>query len=529
MRRILVLTVMWFAAVALAQAASPWPGSCIIPIITGQTINGTLAASSCSFNFGTDTANHYYTDVHSFGGTASQQSANTMNSTAVISLPSLTLPTSELTVNEFYHPAFNHYFITAYAEEAASLAAGNLPPWVPTGKTFKVWSGSGTNITNVWRFFSASFAPKSGHFYTNNAAEAQKLQSGNVWSMEASTAFYMMSSPAGTCPSGTMPLYRLYNNGQGGAPNHRYTIESAVRAQMIASGWIPEGNGADGVFACVPLSTSLPTPTGSLFQQNVMYYSNTALGLASGNVVNLDQLVLILGAGINSLLNTGATCPVATSVPPLANLDTLPSTLTLTFDFGNGCMVASDTAHATVAGKMVVSVNNAVLTDTVLSGTLAVTMTNVKLNGVLVANGGVSATFNVIANSSGATPTYSGVVTASLNNLQLPNNIGFNGTITLNLNTGGTTTVSTSVVSSPSNVLINFNNMTVVSQGDGSVLINTSAASTVGVYTVSISNVRINPSVCQTGAISGTVSFTSGGRTGVVTFNNTCNYTYAGP
>jgi len=161
-------------------------------------------------------------------------------------------PPATTTVFEFYHPGFDHYFITAVQEEAANLAAGKLPPWVATGMTFKVWSDADTNITNVWRFFSASFAPKSGHFYTNNASEAASLQAGNVWSLEDPKAFYMMASPTGTCPSGTIPLYRLYNNGQGGSPNHRYTIDLALRATMIAAGWIPEGNGAAGVFTCVP-------------------------------------------------------------------------------------------------------------------------------------------------------------------------------------------------------------------------------------------------------------------------------------
>jgi hypothetical protein len=153
---------------------------------------------------------------------------------------------------EFYHPQFDHYFITADPAEAASLAAGNLPPWVPTGLTFKVWTGPGTNITNVWRFFSASFAPLSSHFYTNNPTEAAGLIAGNVWTLEEVNAFYMIASPDGTCPSGTIPLYRLYNNGMGGAPNHRYTIDSATRTLMIGKGWIPEGNGPDGVFTCVP-------------------------------------------------------------------------------------------------------------------------------------------------------------------------------------------------------------------------------------------------------------------------------------
>ena len=57
----------------------------------------------------------------------------------------------------------------------------------------------------------------------------------------------------GSCAAGFTPVYRLYNNGQGGAPNHRYTTDIAVRAQMIAQGWVPEGLGPDGVEMCSPL------------------------------------------------------------------------------------------------------------------------------------------------------------------------------------------------------------------------------------------------------------------------------------
>ncbi len=300
--------------ITVAEAANPWQSSCIQPITVGQTINGTLTTGSCYYYFGTDTTQLYYEDVYSFSGTAGQQISISMSSAAVdawldlydvndtsatplisdddggggtnaripraggyYTLPAtgtyyisantasanqtgpytITLAASTgggaiTTATEFYHPIFDHYFITAYQDEAANLAAGNLPPWVPTGKKFNVWTGPATNITNVWRFFSASFAPKSGHFYTNNPIEAQSLLTGNVWSLEASDAFYMMAAPAGTCAAGTIPLYRLYNNGQGGAPNHRYTIDPAMRSSMIAANWIPEGNGADGVFACVP-------------------------------------------------------------------------------------------------------------------------------------------------------------------------------------------------------------------------------------------------------------------------------------
>jgi len=48
------------------------------------------------------------------------------------------------------------------------------------------------------------------------------------------------------------PLYRLYNDGQGGAPNHRYTTQAATRSAMLANGWIAEGVGELGVIGCVP-------------------------------------------------------------------------------------------------------------------------------------------------------------------------------------------------------------------------------------------------------------------------------------
>ena len=53
-------------------------------------------------------------------------------------------------------------------------------------------------------------------------------------------------------PAGTTPVYRLYNEGQGAAPNHRYTTDLALRSQMIAKGWTPEGLGALGVIMCAP-------------------------------------------------------------------------------------------------------------------------------------------------------------------------------------------------------------------------------------------------------------------------------------
>jgi hypothetical protein len=72
------------------------------------------------------------------------------------------------------------------------------------------------------------------------------------WQFE-SIAFYIQLADAnGNCSAGTIPLYRLYNNGMGGAPNHRYTTSLVVFNQMAAAGWTFEGNGNTKVFACVP-------------------------------------------------------------------------------------------------------------------------------------------------------------------------------------------------------------------------------------------------------------------------------------
>ena len=54
------------------------------------------------------------------------------------------------------------------------------------------------------------------------------------------------------CPQQTRPVYRLYNNGLGGEPNHRYTTSTAIRAAMLARGYLAEGYGPDAVAMCAP-------------------------------------------------------------------------------------------------------------------------------------------------------------------------------------------------------------------------------------------------------------------------------------
>jgi hypothetical protein len=159
----------------------------------------------------------------------------------------------DVTVVEYFHEGFGHYFVTPYPGEQQTLDAGN--DWRRTGLAFRAWSSSGPDRVAMCRFYSQSmFAPKSTHFYTHVESECRSLAGQAGWWPEGPTFAVRLVEGAGAargCATGTVPLYRLYNNGQGGAPNHRYTIDAATVDQMIARGWTPEGEGSGGMFACV--------------------------------------------------------------------------------------------------------------------------------------------------------------------------------------------------------------------------------------------------------------------------------------
>ena len=163
-------------------------------------------------------------------------------------------PDPQSQVVEYYHANFNHYFVTSYPNEIAQLDAGAFQGWQRTGRTFRVWNeNSAGDLAAVCRFWSASFAPRSSHFYTPYPDECDIVRANPRWQFEAVAFFVEYPDLGGNCLAGRQPLYRLYNNGQSGAPNHRYTTSLEVRQDMINRGWSPEGRGTLGVIACVPV------------------------------------------------------------------------------------------------------------------------------------------------------------------------------------------------------------------------------------------------------------------------------------
>jgi hypothetical protein len=154
---------------------------------------------------------------------------------------------------EYYHAGFDHYFLTSIADEIAKLDNGTFAGWARTGESFAVYSDAPAGSAPVCRFFSTAFDPRSSHFYTPDASECGVVKRNASWQFESPSVFSVLApGPGGDCPAGSNPVYRLYNNGQGAAPNHRYTTSLATRATMLGKGWIPEGYGSPGVIMCSP-------------------------------------------------------------------------------------------------------------------------------------------------------------------------------------------------------------------------------------------------------------------------------------
>jgi len=154
---------------------------------------------------------------------------------------------------EFYHAGFDHYFHSASDIETRLLQDGLFGnAWNYTYVFWRVWTADGPDRLPVCRLFSAKFAPKSSHFFTPYAEECAKLQAGTDWQYEGTVYAMALPDATGRCAVGTVPLYRLYNDGMGEAPNHRYTPDRTIRGDMVTARWIAEGSGTDIVFACTP-------------------------------------------------------------------------------------------------------------------------------------------------------------------------------------------------------------------------------------------------------------------------------------
>jgi len=192
------------------------------------------------------------------------------------------------TVIEFYNASLNHYFITAFPEEAAMLDQGIVVPgWIRTGVQWQAWASATDNpsAVPVCRFYGSPIGPNS-HFYTADPAECTFVKQDAAWRFEA-IAFYIDVAQNGNCGADTTPVYRSFAPGTGLTDmNHRYLVDMTMYEHMAASSIL------EGVVMCSPLSSAQKAADAVRLLEQATFGPNDDLVahvLAVGSQAFLDE------------------------------------------------------------------------------------------------------------------------------------------------------------------------------------------------------------------------------------------------
>ncbi|MEO8506327.1 MAG: beta-propeller fold lactonase family protein [Betaproteobacteria bacterium] len=155
------------------------------------------------------------------------------------------------TVVEFYNLSLDHYFITWAPGEIAKLDAGDvIKGWTRTGHSFKTYAVAQSATSPVCRYYIPP-ALGDSHFFGRGTLECGRTGSSNPSFVLEDPAFMQMFLPVnGVCPAGTVKIYRVFSNRPDA--NHRYMTDTVIRDEMVAKGWLAEGDGADLVVMCAP-------------------------------------------------------------------------------------------------------------------------------------------------------------------------------------------------------------------------------------------------------------------------------------
>lgn len=149
-------------------------------------------------------------------------------------------PPAVVQITEFFHPGLDHYFLSSSDQETRAIESGSAgAEWQRTGESFRaIEAGYCYGSRPVFRFYGAR---RNSHFFTVDAAECglvRRVDPG--WRFEG-VAFGATLPVDRACKRG-VPVFRLYNNraAQDDA-NHRFTVKTSIRDEMVARGWIFEG------------------------------------------------------------------------------------------------------------------------------------------------------------------------------------------------------------------------------------------------------------------------------------------------
>ena len=217
----------------------------------GLALNTTTGAlSGKAGSAGTYDFSVYVSD--SAGATAVGSRSITVTGSAV---------TTPASVIEFYNASFDHYFITYVADEIAKLDNGTFKGWARTGLSFNAFATTQSGTAAVCRIYIPP-GKGDGHFFGRDTNECDGTMAKNpTFILESNAFLYLYPPTLGNCGAGQIPVYRVFSNRADA--NHRYTTSRTVRDQMVAKGWLAEGDGADTVVMCAPAQAIAETGPGS--------------------------------------------------------------------------------------------------------------------------------------------------------------------------------------------------------------------------------------------------------------------------
>ena len=250
-RRSVLIATAGYAALAATQAEfAAAPPDYVVPVRFLPTAGGTIDFA------GADTFSY---DALPGDGIAALYRSGEVRDNAVQDFSGATtrLPLLRVDLVEYYNAKLDHYFVTDLAADIDALDSGRIAGWARTGQTFRVFPTNNGFLNPVCRFY---IPPEHGnsHFFSAIAVEcaavtARALTDPNYsgYVKETPEAFFVSAPFAdGSCAYLWIPVFRLWN--QRADSNHRYTTDPAIKAQMIARGYVAEGVGPDGVAMCAP-------------------------------------------------------------------------------------------------------------------------------------------------------------------------------------------------------------------------------------------------------------------------------------
>jgi len=165
----------------------------------------------------------------------------------------------------------NRNFVNYYTDWFGETGSGGTAP-VPNAKDAKP----------VARFWSSAF--DNAHFYTLNAAEADKIKrTDDNWAYEG-TGFRAWSAANGSCGAGTIPVYRFWSSK---FESHFYTTNQAEMKKVRETdrNWSYEG----AAFCTARTSSSSTTPVYRFWSDKFGKHFYTSNSAEADNIKRTDK------------------------------------------------------------------------------------------------------------------------------------------------------------------------------------------------------------------------------------------------